>query len=193
MTPLSDISIITALPVSAWSTGVQRIKNTVCLVSCRNLCQSVCLLHRHHIHPYLSSCFDIWFCFSLLICPCIPDCSRIFSSSLFLLVFLSPSSMLSSPRLLHPCCFRWSLHPISARHLILLPICPRFASCLFVWKWSMSCTKTIWRVCWENSQHVLHIIANLCDWWSCYEKDFDACVCLCVCQIWRRPMYRPEH
>ena len=110
ITPLSDISIITASTArfTLKHRGAEMKTLSACLMQWSvSVCLALCL----HIHSYVLSNIHIWFCFSLYV-----HASMLVFMSLFL----------------PPLCFWLSLRPTSELHLIFLPICPEFASHLCV-------------------------------------------------------------
>lgn len=152
---------------------------------------SACLMHKSvsvclHIHSHLPSCFDMWFRFSSYVHAiltahehflCCWFCLFFFLYALFFLASSVHLFLIISPS--HICLS-------SDFSAYLSSVCVSFV-CLFIWKRSMSCTKTIWCVCWENRRHVLHISMNLRDR---HVRKRSVCVRACVRQIWRRPTYR---
>lgn len=119
--PLNDISIITLLPICHPEAPGCSDNNTVCVMH-----QSV----SFHIYIYVVWCHT-WFLFCLWVSAFLQAFCKpfVYHCQLFLSCFILFFLALHIPPSL---CFWLSLHPISACHLNFMPICPLFASHLWV-------------------------------------------------------------
>lgn len=155
ITPLSDISIA-ALPCITLKQQGAEIR--MLPVRLRQKSVSVCLFltsYRFRMFPYMI----------LLLSPYVSMHFWAHEHFLYLqsFLFFFPLCLIISPSYI-------------GNHVIFLPICLLFVH-LFIWKWSMSCTKTLWCVCTSAWTYVIGSMLWKGLW--------------CVC-IWRRPAYRDD-